>query len=137
MFAVAEPPTELIVNPLDGEVIVTVDPVPLNAADSGEPGALSVTVTVPVRFPPVVGMNVTEIVQLAPAATLLPQVFVSEKFAEAVIEAIESGAAPELVNVIVCAAPIEPSVSAAKVRLLGESVTAGAATVPVPLSETV
>jgi hypothetical protein len=137
MFAVAEPPAELMVNPLDGGVIVTVDPVPFNAADSGEPEALSVTVTVPVRFPPVVGVKVTEIVQLAPAATLLPHVFVSAKFAEAVIEVIESGATPEFVNVIVCAALIEPSVSAAKVRLVGESATAGAAAVPVPLSETV
>ena len=50
---------------------------------------------------------------------------------------IESAAVPELVNVTVCAVLVEPSVSAANVKLVGESVTAGAGVVPVPLSETV
>ena len=101
MFAVAEPPAELIVIPVEGRVTVTEEPVPVSATDCGEVVALSVIAIVPVRFPPAVGAKVTEIVQLAPAATLDPQVFVSAKFAEAVMEVMESAAAPELVNVTV------------------------------------
>ena len=41
--------------------------------------ALSVMVTAPVLVPPVVGLKVTLMVQLAPAATLEPQVLVWEK----------------------------------------------------------
>ena len=44
-------------------------PVPLSATECGLPGALSETVTEAVRDPAAVGVNVTEIVQLAPAAS--------------------------------------------------------------------
>jgi hypothetical protein len=40
--------------------------------------ALSVMVSVPVRVPVVVGVNATPIVQLAPAASDVPQLVVSE-----------------------------------------------------------
>lgn len=51
-------------------------PAPVNRTTWGLSGALSVTVSVPVRVPVAVGVKVTEIVQLAPAATLVPQVLV-------------------------------------------------------------
>jgi hypothetical protein len=45
----------------------------------GLPAALSEMLTAAVRVPVAVGVNVMLIVQLPPAATELPQVFVSEK----------------------------------------------------------
>lgn len=78
-------------------------PVPLSAADCGEPGALSVTLTAAVGAPATCGVNVTEIVQLAEAASVAPQVVVSAKsagFAPASETAIPvSGALPLLVSV--------------------------------------
>ena len=49
-------------------------PVPERATDWGLPAALSVMLTEAVRLPLAVGVKVTLIVQLAPAATELPQV---------------------------------------------------------------
>src|SRR5450432_1259936 len=54
----------------------TAVPVPVRLAVCGLPAALSVTVTVPVRVPAAVGVKVTLMEQLAPAATELPQVLV-------------------------------------------------------------
>ena len=51
-------------------------PVPLRLRDWGLPVALSVKLTEADRLPLAVGSNVTLTVQLAPAATELPQVFV-------------------------------------------------------------
>ena len=51
-------------------------PVPERLTDCGLPLALSVMVTEAVRLPLAVGVKVTLIVQLAPAATELPQVLV-------------------------------------------------------------
>src|SRR5919198_285124 len=55
---------------------VPVAPVPLKLAVWGLLLALSVTLRVAVRVPVAVGLNVTLIVQLDAAATLVPQVFV-------------------------------------------------------------
>jgi len=54
-------------------------PVPERLAVCGLLVALSVTVKVPLRVPVAVGVKVTLIVQDAPAATELPQLFVSAK----------------------------------------------------------
>ena len=54
----------------------TATPVPVKLAVCGLPAALSVTVIVPVRVPATVGVNVTLIVQLALAASDVPQVLV-------------------------------------------------------------
>ena len=54
----------------------TVVPVPVRLAVCGLFVALSVTVKLPLRVPVAVGAKVTLIVQLAPAATLAPQLFV-------------------------------------------------------------
>ncbi len=51
-------------------------PVPLRLTLCGLPAALSVIDSVPVRVPVAVGVKVTLMVQLAPAATEAPQVFV-------------------------------------------------------------
>jgi hypothetical protein len=52
-------------------------PVPLNATVRGDPVPLSVMVNEPVTAPATVGVYTTAMVQLAPAARLAPQVFVS------------------------------------------------------------
>ena len=51
-------------------------PVPVKLTVCGLPAALSAMLTVAVRFPGAVGVNVTLIVQLALAATEVPQVLV-------------------------------------------------------------
>src|SRR6184192_637481 len=56
-----------------GAVLVE-PPVPDRGIVWGLFGALSLSVTAPVRVPAAVGVNFTLIVQLAPAATELPQV---------------------------------------------------------------
>ena len=53
-------------------------PVPVSETDCGEPEALSLTLNVPGREPVVVGVNVTEIVQLDPPVSGVPQVVVAE-----------------------------------------------------------
>ena len=56
-------------------------PVPATLTFCGLAPPLSVTESVAVRFPVADGVNVTVIEQLAPAATLVPQVLVSAKSA--------------------------------------------------------
>jgi len=51
-----------------------VTPVPLNVTRCGDPAALSATLRVAVRVPVVAGFNSTEMVQLAPAASVAPHV---------------------------------------------------------------
>ena len=52
---------------------------PVRLMVCGDPAALSAMLTAPVRVPVAVGVNVTLMVQEAPAATELPQVSVSAK----------------------------------------------------------
>ena len=79
-------------------------PVPVSDTVCGLPVALSVKVMVPGWLPVAVGVNVTLIVQLAPAATELPQVLLSAYCALAVMLVTLSAAVPVLVSVTVCAA---------------------------------
>ena len=58
---------------------LTMVPVPVKLTVCGLPAALSVIVSVALTVPLATGVKETEIVQLAPAATLDPQVFVCEK----------------------------------------------------------
>ena len=67
-------------------VTVIEEPVPVRVITCGDPAALSVTETTPVRLPVTVGVKVTEIVQLAPAARLLPHVLVSAKSSDATMD---------------------------------------------------
>jgi len=63
---------------LVGESVTTgaPTPVPVRVTVCGDPVELSLITRMPVTTPTAVGANVTEIVQLAPAATLVPQLLV-------------------------------------------------------------
>src|SRR5262245_21022195 len=117
-------------------------PVPLSPTVCGLPAALDEMLTVAVRAPAAVGVNVTEIVQLAPAASVagLSGQLLSWAKSPALAPAspmleITSGARPEFVNVTLCAALVVPTSWLPKPRLVGDRLTAGV--VPVPLSGTV
>jgi len=69
-------------------------PVPVSDTLWGLPDALSATPTEPDRVPAAAGVKVTLMVQLAPGARELPQVFVSAKSPVVVIPEIVSGAFP-------------------------------------------
>ena len=79
-------------------------PVPVRLTVCGLPVALSVIVTAAVRAPLAAGVNVTLIVQFAPAPTELPQVLVwAKSLAFVPVRArleIVSAALPVLVSVI-------------------------------------
>ena len=79
-------------------------PVPVRLMVCGLPAMLSVIVTAPVRMPVAVGVNVTLMVQLAPAATDVPQVLVCMKSPLATMLVTLSAAVPVLVSVTVCTA---------------------------------
>jgi len=81
-------------------------PVPFRVTECGFPGASSAMLMLAARPPPVVGVKLAEIVQLAPTASVLGasgHVFVCAKSPafdpETPIELIVSGAVPELVRV--------------------------------------
>ena len=93
--------------------------------------ALSVTVMVPVWLPVAVGVKVTLIEQFAPAASVAPQVVVSEYCALATMLPIVSEAVPELVSVKDCAALVVFKAWLTNVRLAGDKFTPGAVPVPV------
>jgi hypothetical protein len=64
---------------LEGEtvaVVLVLAPVPERLTVCGLPVALSEMVRLPLRVPVAVGVNITLIVQFAPAVTLVPQLFV-------------------------------------------------------------
>ena len=79
-------------------------PVPVRLTVCGLPVALSVTVIAPGRLPVTVGVNVTLMEQLAPAAREAPQVLVWAYGALATMLVMVRAAVPELVSVTVCAA---------------------------------
>ena len=91
------------------------------------------------RPPPAEGVKVTLIVQLAPTATELPQLLVSEKsppLAPVSVRPVTLKAAlPGLAKVMVCAVVAAPRDWFPKERLAGERLTTGA--VPVPVRATV
>src|SRR6266851_5517223 len=91
--------------------LVAVEPIPVRLTDCGLPEVLSAMLKVPVRVPDAVGVNVTPMVQLAPAATELPQVFASAKSPlAAILLVIVRAALPVLDSVTVCAALVVPVV---------------------------
>jgi hypothetical protein len=100
---------------------------------------LSVTTTVAGWLPAAEGVKVTEIVQLAAAARLVPQLLVSAYSLGSVppsaMLAIAKAALPELLKVNVCAVLVVPSVCVANVKEPGVSVAVGSdvvVTVQVP-----
>ena len=102
-------------------------PVPVSDTFCGLLEAESVSVSVPVRVPPAVGVKVTLTVQLAPAARLLPQLLVCEKSPLVVMELNVTAPAVSLVAVTVWAALLAPTFCEANVRLVGVTESAGCA----------
>jgi hypothetical protein len=78
-------------------------PVPLRVTICGLPGALSEMLSVPLRVPLPVGIRITLIVQLLPAATLVPQLFVCVKSPLTAKLEIVTTPLPVLVRVMTCA----------------------------------
>ncbi len=108
---------------------------PVRLIFCGLSAALSAMVIVPVRRPGIVGVKATLMVQLAPAARLLPQLLDWKKFKLAAMPSIGKirVALPLFVSVTGSGRLLVPTVSfPVNVRLGGISVTTGAA--PVPLS---
>src|ERR1039457_7273507 len=110
-------------------------PVPERVMVCGDPAALSVMVTDALRPPAAVGVNVTEKLQFAPAATLLPQVLVYAKSpglapvtAMLVIDRVP---VPVLLRVTDWVALVVPTFWLANVKLPEVSDTTGTPT-PVP-----
>lgn len=114
-------------------------PVPVSVTVCGLPEALSLIVTEAVRLPGAMGANATLMVQLPPAATEAPQVFVAGKspgFAPVTPKLdMVSVALPLLVRVIVCAAADVLTNWLPNVRVVAESPTS--LDVPVPVKFTV
>ncbi len=96
--------------------------------------ALSVRVSAPVPVPEAVGVKVTPMEQLAPAARFEPQLFVWLKSPLTAMPAMVSVVLPELVNITVCAALEVFRSCAENVRPVGESVTTGTPPVPIKLT---
>ena len=102
-------------------------PVPVSDTFCGLLEAESVSVSVPVRVPAPVGVKVTLMVQLTPAARLLPQLLLWEKSPLAVMELMLMELAVSLVAVTVCGALLVPTFCEANVRLVGVVDSAGCA----------
>jgi hypothetical protein len=103
-------------------------PVPLRATVCGLFEALSVIVRVPVRVPTWVGVNVTLIMQLSPAAKVLPQGFVLVARAKSPLAAMLvmfSVAVPVLASVTLFAGEVKFTTVLAKVSDVGVRVTTG------------
>jgi hypothetical protein len=111
-------------NPTMGPV-----PVPVRLTVCGLFKALSEMVREPVRVPTAVGVKVTLIVQLEPAARLAAQVFVASKSeGSAPVTTMLDMARltfPALESVTACAALVVPTCCPVKVRLLGEKLAPG------------
>lgn len=102
---------------------------------------MSVTANEAVSVPAAVGLNSTETVQLAPAASEAPQVvadFTNDvAFVPVMVSDVSDNVAvPEFLIVTACAAVVAPTAVEAKVSDVGDRVTA-AVLVAVPLTATV
>jgi hypothetical protein len=95
---------------IDGATAEVVDPVPVSEIVCGLLVALSVSASVPVRVPAALGVNFTLIVQLAPAATELPQVPSPAKAKSPLNAALNVRMAlPVFVSVVNCAPLLVPT----------------------------
>jgi uncharacterized protein YihD (DUF1040 family) len=121
--------------------VVAAVAVPFRATTCGEPVALSATERLAVSVPATVGLNSTEMVQLAAAASEVAQVvadltnevaLVPVKVSDVSVTAV----VPVFLIVTTCAGVVKPTVVDAKVKLVGESVTVSGAAIAVPFSVT-
>ena len=94
-------------------------PLPERPMLVGPFGSLVETVSVPLRDPLAVGAKVTFTAQVAPAARLVPQLFVCAKSPLVAIEVIDADAVPVFFTVTACGALVVPTFWFAKVRLDG------------------
>jgi hypothetical protein len=127
--------TEICTGTIDTVLVVAV-PVPVKFTVCWVDGSLSLNVTNPSLVPAAEGVNVTCRVQLAPAATDDPQVFVCAKSPLATMLTTLSGAPPVFFKVSVCDELVEKTFCEAKVRLVGVNTASGPPLVPVPVSAT-
>src|SRR5216684_1992106 len=104
-------------------------PVPVRLTVCGLPVALSVIVRVPLLVPEAVGVNVTLIVQLDPADTADPQLFVCPKSPLVEMRLTLRNAVPVLLNVTVWAPLVVPTVWLAKVSVVGETLVVDASVI--------
>ena len=112
-------------------------PVPLRLTLLGVPAALWIRESVPVRGPVLVGVKVTLIVQLAPAANvagLSGQVLLRANSALAAMLVIDRAAAPLLSSVTTWAALTTLRVWLPKAKLVVLRLTTGTDVAPVPLN---
>src|ERR1022692_2506620 len=113
---------------LAGVSVTATVPVPESATVCGLPGALSVRVTAPVRDPNWVGVKVTSILQVFPAASVLPQGLLLDARAKSPLAAmlvIFNVAVPLLVRVTLFALLVDPTPSFPNARDVGDRVTTG------------
>jgi len=106
-------------------------PVPVIATVCGEPVALSATASEAVSVPVAAGLNSTDTAHVAPTASVVVQVFAEIRYELAsvpvsVSEVSVNAAVPEFFTVTTCAAVVVPTTVEANVKLVGDSVTAGA-----------
>ena len=129
-------PTNWLVNASTGgeRIMAGAIPVPIRATVCGDPGALSVMVTLLVRLPANVGTNVTEMLQLAATASVA-QVFPTKKSPVAAMPLIASEAVPLLVKVRFWVGLMVPTNWLVNTSAVSERLTAGA--IPVPVRVTV
>jgi hypothetical protein len=118
-------------------VVVDGVAVPVRPTVCGLPGALSLTLKLPVRVPDAVGVNVTLMAQFPPAARELPQLSVSAKSPLVMMLVMVRVAVPVFDSVTVCAALVVPTVWLAKVSEVGERLAVVVDSVPVPVRPTV
>jgi hypothetical protein len=132
-------PTVWLVNVrlVGDRLTVVTTPVPVRLTVCVVPPPLSLTVTAASRVPAAVGVKVTVIVQCAPAATLVPQMFVWLKSCAlkpvTVMLLIVNAVVPTFAKVMTCAPLGAPTSWLPKVRLEGVNWTR----VPVPVRDTV
>ena len=107
-------------------------PVPARLTVDVPPEVLLFTVRAPVRLPRAVGVKVTMTEQVAPAARVLPQLFVWLKSPVIPILLMVSVAVPVFVNVTLCAALDVFTSWSAKVKVAGDKLATG--TTPAPES---
>jgi len=106
----------------DGDKPTGVTPVPLSCAVCGLFEALSLTVSVPVRTPSAVGVKVTEILQLPPAASVagaIGHVEVCPKSPETEMLPIANGAVVVLLRTMALNVLVVCTTQFPKLRLVG------------------
>jgi hypothetical protein len=120
-----------------GERTTSEIPVPLRPTVcvlSAIPLLLSVIVSAPVYGPPVVGENVTLIVQELPAARPAPQLLAGVKALLAVTATIVRGAVPVFLSVTVSGALVVNAIWPVKISADGEAAATGAVACPLKLT---